>query len=378
MVLRRLNKRGSEKYYILISLILGLLILGISLYFIFQEYFDENSRNWEVCRQSVVLRDAAIVKAGEAGGKIGQDIAESSPFKCRAELIEVDYKDYDKAGFAIVDAMAGCKALYNKDNEILYAPDWDIDGDFSCFQCARIKFSEDVRSYYSPEEYKKPSEKLQKMYEDLKIKDAELQEAKMNVEISPEQLEFQINNSKDLVTQLQNELLSINKEEEPEHYAEVEKEIADEQKKIDDWEGELLRIETVFENLKILVMEVKSLESEYYNEANKEINYEYFHWNKYLLKKMKNSDLTYSQYLYGKNIDYLVSGFSSRENLLGTKWLDIHYAPYFDARDGDLYINFIYKHGEAINWFGTASKKTVVPIQPFQELKCDIWETIPA
>jgi hypothetical protein len=50
------NKKGDEKYYIIISLILGVIILGLSLYMIFNEYFTSEDIDWETCRQSVVLR----------------------------------------------------------------------------------------------------------------------------------------------------------------------------------------------------------------------------------------------------------------------------------------------------------------------------------
>ena len=37
-----MEKKGSEKYYIIISLILGLILVAIVLYFLFHEYFTDS------------------------------------------------------------------------------------------------------------------------------------------------------------------------------------------------------------------------------------------------------------------------------------------------------------------------------------------------
>ncbi len=136
------RKGGDEKYYIMISLILGVMILAISLYFIFQEYFTQDELNWETCRQSIILR------SGE-GSYAAKKIQEGAlPFKCKTQVINIDYKSYYDAGQEIVKAMAQCWYTFGEGKLQLY-PKGVLENDIACFDCARIHFSESVKEYYS-------------------------------------------------------------------------------------------------------------------------------------------------------------------------------------------------------------------------------------
>ena len=141
------NKRGSEKYYILMSLILGLLVLAISLYFIFNEYFNQDELNNEVCRQSVVLRAAAINDNNGLKSDTQNNLAEEFSFTCKTEVITIDYKDKNKALKQIADSMASCFYLYGEGEYPLYARNWYY-RETACFVCSRIHFSEKVIDYY--------------------------------------------------------------------------------------------------------------------------------------------------------------------------------------------------------------------------------------
>ena len=90
-----MNKKADYKWGLLLNLIIGLIILGISLYFIFTEFVIEEDINYEVCRQSVILRQQAIDKGGGFAAEMGKEIAEEFPFKCQASHKIIDYKDYD-------------------------------------------------------------------------------------------------------------------------------------------------------------------------------------------------------------------------------------------------------------------------------------------
>jgi len=145
--MKKMNKKGDYKWGILINLILGLIILGISLYFIFTEFIIEEDINYELCRQSVVLRAQAIDKGGGFFENAGKIVAEEFPFKCQAQKIEIDYFDVEKATKEISDAIATCHSLYGQGKEELYSADL-LKADLKCFQCARIHFSPEVVNKY--------------------------------------------------------------------------------------------------------------------------------------------------------------------------------------------------------------------------------------
>lgn len=79
------NKHGSEKYYIIISLILGLIVLGLSLSFIFKEYFNEDELDWQQCRQSIILR-SSLPNLKE----LGTDLKGAFPLKCKTVVVTID------------------------------------------------------------------------------------------------------------------------------------------------------------------------------------------------------------------------------------------------------------------------------------------------
>jgi len=138
-----MDKRASEKYYILISLILGIIILAIAFYFIFQEYFLQEDIDWETCRQSLIMRSGNVANILKQGQEL------SFPFKCKTQVVEIDFKDFDRAGKLIADTMAQCWALFSEGKLDLYSTDF-IQQRTHCFHCARIHFTEDVKEYYSP------------------------------------------------------------------------------------------------------------------------------------------------------------------------------------------------------------------------------------
>jgi len=145
------NKRGDEKYYIIISLILGLMVMFLALYFIFQEFFiDETSR--EVCRQSIILRaNAPEVK------KFGVNFVsfkDDYPLRCETEVVEVKKKDIEadkkeeierKVGRIIGDKLVECWSLFG-DGDFQAFPSSNSPNSF-CTPCARIYLSVDAREY---------------------------------------------------------------------------------------------------------------------------------------------------------------------------------------------------------------------------------------
>lgn len=136
------SKRGDEKYYIMISLILGVMILAISLYFIFNEYFSQDEINWETCRQSVILR------SGE-GSYVAKKIQEGAlPFKCKTELVDIKTIDKNIALKTIADTLTQCHYTYGEGKMQLY-PSSLVFSEYKCFICARIKFDDSVKDSLS-------------------------------------------------------------------------------------------------------------------------------------------------------------------------------------------------------------------------------------
>ncbi len=152
--MKMVNKKG-QKYYIIVSMILGLMVLSLSLYFIFNEYFTEDDLDWQVCRQSVLLRANAVETSNTNGvgevGAVATDLPEKFPFKCKSDLIEIDYYDEERAKKEIADSVASCYALYGAGVNHLYTSDF-FDAGKKCFVCSRIHFEEDVVEEYSKKE----------------------------------------------------------------------------------------------------------------------------------------------------------------------------------------------------------------------------------
>ncbi len=145
-----MNKKGDEKYYIIISLILGIMVLALSLFFIFQEYFTEDEIDWEMCRQSIILRNNAPEFA--VGGIDLKSTKDMVPLKCQTRVIEIDTTDRDEAEKIIADTMASCWYLIGNGRFKIFPSEapWVGDGYSSpCMVCARISYSPEVGEYYS-------------------------------------------------------------------------------------------------------------------------------------------------------------------------------------------------------------------------------------
>jgi hypothetical protein len=130
------------------------MVLSLSLYFIFNEYFTEDDLSWEVCRQSVLLRAKSVESfIGGVSGVVTavSDLSESFPFKCKNDVLNIDYYDEERAKKEIADSIASCYALYGAGVNRLYTSDI-LNAGKKCFVCSRIHFDEDVIGDYSEKE----------------------------------------------------------------------------------------------------------------------------------------------------------------------------------------------------------------------------------
>lgn len=153
------GKKGDEKYYIIISLILGLLVLGLSLFYIFEEYFTEDDVNWETCRQSLVLRNS--VPAAERIATMELESAkEQFPLKCKTEVVEISWEDVpeeiDRKGEGVdyilkqvADKMVECWKLYGQGEYHIFPGKYTKESK-DCGICYRIVFKDDMQTIRLP------------------------------------------------------------------------------------------------------------------------------------------------------------------------------------------------------------------------------------
>ena len=136
-------KRGDDKYYILISLILGIIVLGLSLYFIFQEIISENGVDWEVCRQSVVLRASLPETEIKAFG-LRVDSKSAYPLKCKTEVIKIERaREPEDIWEPIADAIASTWYAYGE-GKFDFVSREVLSGKTACLVAARITYSDKV------------------------------------------------------------------------------------------------------------------------------------------------------------------------------------------------------------------------------------------
>jgi len=130
------------------SLILGILILTLSLYFIFNEYFTNEDMEWEICRQSIQVRstlpDPTVAKLDVASFK------NEFPLKCKTRVIEITESDVtpDEKGemeieTKIAETMAECWALYDKGDANAFPS--TLFKSSTCVPCARIHLTPEAK-----------------------------------------------------------------------------------------------------------------------------------------------------------------------------------------------------------------------------------------
>ena len=145
------NKKGIM-WDILIPLILGLLVVAIVMFWIFQEYFTDETTNTEVCKQSVLLRNTLpeydLVKFGTGDRSLfSKSFKDEYPLRCQTARIIIDYPDTETATKEILDKMAECWFIMGKGEYNIY-PSRAFFADSYCYACAQIHFTNDVIDHY--------------------------------------------------------------------------------------------------------------------------------------------------------------------------------------------------------------------------------------
>ncbi len=135
-----MNKRaGDDKYYYIISAIIGIIVLGMVFFIIFQEFWTEETINEETCRQSVIFRSGNLPMLA----KLGQ---EKLPFKCKTSVVNINYEDLVLARKEIANSIAYTWSLYGEGELKLF--DNTLAVSDSCFVGYRIHFEPEVRDFY--------------------------------------------------------------------------------------------------------------------------------------------------------------------------------------------------------------------------------------
>jgi hypothetical protein len=150
-----MDNRGSMLYNILFTLIVGLIVVGISFAFIFRESWNGDDTDREVCWQSVQAR--AMIPDTEIAGflRVGvEDFTGEYPLKCKTRVFEItkeDVVEIDRAYDIIGDAMADCWALYGNGDLNAFPSDL-FGGTSSCVACGRIHLSNEAKEYMASQD----------------------------------------------------------------------------------------------------------------------------------------------------------------------------------------------------------------------------------
>lgn len=146
--MRKIGKRGDGTHYgIIFALILGLVIIAISVYFLFYEYFSEEDISKETCRQSIILR-ASLPQKDLALWTVSSK--DWMPLRCKTEVININYKDVKKARTAFDNALLDCWSLVgNGDWKIFPVKSGSWGFKSHCIVCSRIHIDNQVRQYYT-------------------------------------------------------------------------------------------------------------------------------------------------------------------------------------------------------------------------------------
>ncbi len=141
----KIGRRGDFKWDIVIILLLGLVVLALVLYFIFGEYFQDEDVDWEVCRQSIVLRNSLPEETFAKAYMVS--FKNSFPLKCKTNVLTIDYNDTKRAQKEISEAMVSCWFLFGNGGYRIF-PGEALNSKTNCVYCARIHLAPIVREYY--------------------------------------------------------------------------------------------------------------------------------------------------------------------------------------------------------------------------------------
>ena len=138
------QKKGDYKWSIMLSLILGLMVLSLSLYFIFNELWSGDDSDRQVCRQSIQVRALAPEFDSEWIPSATVSFKNEYPLKCKTHVVEVDKGDVKNIDKIIGETIAECWALFDKGDTLSFPSSW-YGTTSACVPCARIHLTNEAK-----------------------------------------------------------------------------------------------------------------------------------------------------------------------------------------------------------------------------------------
>jgi len=144
------GKRGDYPYYVIISIILGLIVLGLAAYLIFNEFFEDGVADDEICRQSIVLR----AKSPEVRkwGMSFETLKDKFPLRCKTTVRTVDETEIDRLDEIIGEELISCWNLFGNGDYDIFPVDAGAfyEGFYQGYAtygipCARIHLTEEAK-----------------------------------------------------------------------------------------------------------------------------------------------------------------------------------------------------------------------------------------
>ncbi len=144
-MVNKMNKKGDYKYSVIFSLILGLMVLSLSLYFIFNEVWSSDAADREVCRQSIQLR-SLLPNVELEGIDSGVSFKDKFPLKCKTKVVEINEGEVERGevGKIIAEIIAECWALYDNGDANAFPTEFFKSG--ACVPCARIHLTDEAKA----------------------------------------------------------------------------------------------------------------------------------------------------------------------------------------------------------------------------------------
>lgn len=142
------RKCAQARYEIILGLIVGLLVIAIFLFF-FQDYFNAEEIDWQVCRESLLIRNTLPEK--DLAVKI-ESSKSFLPLECKTQVISIDYENTAKAEKEIGETISSCWYMVGRgDYKVFPGKKAFHPIDTPCMICARIHLEDDVKDFYSEE-----------------------------------------------------------------------------------------------------------------------------------------------------------------------------------------------------------------------------------
>jgi len=97
------NKRGFWKSYFT-GIVIGLMVLSMAIYFLYQETVENEEAWWARCKNSVNIRANAV----EFEGYKPVSLKEAYPLECKTEVKTIGFEDVALAEKLFADTLAEC------------------------------------------------------------------------------------------------------------------------------------------------------------------------------------------------------------------------------------------------------------------------------